>query len=44
MPVAVFQYLFAQMYNRSPEEIAGTIVTSTVLSFATLPALLLFVL
>lgn len=44
MPVAVFQYLFAQMYNRSPEEIAGTIVTSTALSFATLPALLLFVL
>jgi predicted permease len=44
MPVAVFQYLFAQMYNRSPEEIAGTVVTSTVLSFITLPALLLFVL
>jgi predicted permease len=44
MPVAVFQYLFAQMYNRAPEEIAGTVVTSTVLSFATLPLLLLIAL
>ena len=41
MPVAVFQYLFAQMYNRAPEEIAGTVLMSTVLSFATLPLLLL---
>jgi malate permease and related proteins len=44
MPVAVFQYLFAQMYNRAPEEIAGTVVMSTVLSFATLPLLLLIAL
>lgn len=44
MPVAVFQYLFAQMYNRAPEEIAGTVVMSTVLSFATLPILLLIAL
>jgi predicted permease len=41
MPVAVFQYLFAQMYNRAPEEIAGTVLMSTVLSFLTLPVLLL---
>lgn len=44
MPVAVFNYLFAMQYNRAPEEIAGMIVISTVLSFLTLPALLLFVL
>ena len=44
MPVAVFNYLFAMQYNRAPEEIAGMIVISTLLSFLTLPALLLFVL
>lgn len=44
MPVAVFNYLFAQVYRRSPEEIAGAVVLSTFLSFASLPLLLLFVL
>ncbi len=44
MPVAVFNYLFAQRYNNHPEEVAGMVVLSTVLSFATLPALLWFVL
>ncbi len=44
MPVAVFSYLFAVRYNRSPEEVAGTVMISTLLSFATLPALLWFVL
>ena len=44
MPVAVFSYLFAVRYNRSPEEVAGTVVISTVLSFLTLPALLWYVL
>lgn len=44
MPVAVFSYLFAVRYNRSPEEIAGTVLISTLLSFASLPALLWFVL
>ena len=44
MPVAVFNYLFAQLYRREPAEVAGMIVISTVLSFATLPALLLLVL
>ena len=43
MPVAVFNYLFAQRYRRAPEEVAGIIVISTVLSFATLPLLLWFV-
>jgi len=44
MPVAVFSYLFAVRYNRSPEQVAGTVVISTLLSFASLPALLWFVL
>jgi len=44
MPVAVFNYLFAQLYRREPAEVAGMIVISTILSFATLPALLLLVL
>jgi predicted permease len=44
MPVAVFSYLFAVRYNRSPEEVAGTVVLSTLMSFLTLPLLLWFVL
>ena len=44
MPVAVFNYLFAQLYRRAPDEVAGTIVTSTALSFLTLPLLLLLAL
>ncbi len=44
MPVAVFNYLFAQLYQRAPEEVAGMIVLSTLISFATLPALLLLAL
>ncbi|MBT3307038.1 MAG: AEC family transporter [Alphaproteobacteria bacterium] len=43
MPVAVFNYLFALRYNNQPEEVAGTVLLSTALSFLTLPALLLFV-
>ncbi len=44
MPVAVFSYMFAVRYDRSPEEVAGTVVISTVLSFLSLPLLLWFVL
>jgi hypothetical protein len=44
MPAAVFNYLFAQRYGASPEEVAGIVVLSTALSFATLPLLLWFVL
>lgn len=44
MPVAVFSYLFAVRYERKPEEIAGAVVISTVLSFLTLPLLLWYVL
>lgn len=44
MPVAVFNYLFAQRYSREPEDVAGMVLISTVISFLTLPLLLGFVL
>ena len=44
MPVAALNYLYAQMYDARPADVAGVIVVSTVISFATLPALLWFVL
>ena len=44
MPVAVFAYLFAARHDTQPGEVAGTVVVSTAISFATLPALLWFVL
>jgi hypothetical protein len=44
MPVAVFNYLFALRYDTAPEEVAGMVLISTVLSFVTLPLLLWFVL
>jgi predicted permease len=44
MPIAVFSYLFALRYKRNPEEVAGTVVISTLLSFLTLPLLLWYVL
>ncbi|MDF1749834.1 MAG: AEC family transporter, partial [Alphaproteobacteria bacterium] len=44
MPVAVFNYLFAQYYNNSPSEVAGLVVVSTLMSFVTLPILLYFIL
>ena len=40
MPVAVFNYLFAQYYNNEPEEVAGLVVVSTAMSFMMLPFLL----
>ncbi len=43
MPVAVFNFLFAQRYDQQPEKVAGSVVISTLISFATLPALLAFV-
>jgi predicted permease len=39
MPVAVFNYLFACMYDNDPEEVAGMVVVSTVLSYLGLPFL-----
>ncbi len=44
MPVAVFNFLYASIYNNRPAEVAGVIVVSTGLSFLTLPALLWYVL
>jgi len=43
MPVAVFNYLFALQYGNQPEEVAGTVVISSVMSFLTLPLLLWYV-
>ena len=44
MPVAVFNYILAARYKTAPNEVAGLVLLSTLLSFATLPALLWFVL
>ena len=44
MPVAIFNYLFAQFYGNRPEEIAGIVVISTAMSFIVLPFLLAAVL
>ena len=44
MPSAVFNYLLAVSYQREPQEVAGIVVISTLLSFLTLPFLLWFVL
>ncbi len=44
MPSAVFNYLFANLYDNQPEEVAGVIVVSTVVCFAVLPFLLPWVL
>ena len=41
MPAAVFTFLFAQMYDTRPSEVAGTIVLSTLFSLITLPVILL---
>lgn len=43
MPVAVFNYLLAERYGRSPDAVAGNVVISTVLSFLTLPFVLWYV-
>jgi len=44
MPAAVFNYLLAARYDRHPEDVAGAILVSTVLSFLTLPLLLIYAL
>lgn len=44
MPVAVINYVFAVRYGRDPPAIASLVVISTLVSFASLPALLLVVL
>ncbi len=40
MPVAVFNYMFASRFDRSPSDVASVIVLSTLLSLATIPLLL----
>ncbi len=40
MPVAVMNYLFAQRYDTRPTEVAGLVMLSTLLGFATLPFLI----
>lgn len=41
MPVAVYNYVYSQIYNTRPEEIASLVVVSTVMSVVTVPLLLL---
>ena len=41
-PAAVFNYLLAQQYRRSPEAVAGLVMASTLISFATIPLCWLF--
>ncbi|HEB91114.1 MAG TPA: AEC family transporter, partial [Deltaproteobacteria bacterium] len=44
MPAAVFNYLLAQRYERSPEQVASFVVVSTLLVAAVLPLILPFIL
>lgn len=44
MPVAVFNYLFAQRSGREPEYVASLVFCSTLLAFIYLPMLLVFLL
>ena len=40
MPVAVYNYVYSQMYDRDPEEIASFVVVSTIVSVISVPLLL----
>ncbi len=44
MPLAVFNFLLAARYDRHPEDIAGAILISTIISFVMMPVLILFAL
>lgn len=44
MPAAVFNYLFALRWHNNPEEVAGIVVVSTLVTIATAPTLLYFLL
>jgi malate permease and related proteins len=44
MPVAVFNYMLAERYNRRPKENAELLMVSTLLSLVTLPLILRFLL
>ncbi|MDG1997379.1 MAG: AEC family transporter [Emcibacteraceae bacterium] len=43
MPVAVFSYLLAARYNRNPDEVASLIFTTTLISFITVPLMLIYI-
>lgn len=40
MPVGVLNYLFAQRYGRTPEQVASLVLVSTLISVVSIPALL----
>lgn len=44
MPSMIINYILAQRYERQPEQVAGVVLVTTVISFLTLPIVLLFVL
>jgi predicted permease len=44
MPAAVFNYLFSARYERHPDDVAGIVLLSTLLSALTLPLLMTYVL
>ena len=44
MPVAVYNFLFAQRYCNAPSDVAGGVVVSTAISFLTLPFLIAYLL
>ena len=44
LPVAVFNFLFAQRYRVAPEEVAGLVVVSTTMGIVIIPILIWFVL
>ena len=39
MPIAIFNFVFAKHFNRSPEKVAGVIIISSLLIFLLLPVL-----
>lgn len=42
MPTAVFNYMFANQYQRNSQQVAGMVLISTLISFVSLPWLLLW--
>lgn len=40
MPTAIVSYVFAERFGRNPGQVAGSVVVSTLLTFACLPALI----
>ena len=44
MPSAVINYMMAERYARSPEDVAGVVSVATLLSLGVLPAVLWFLL